>query len=194
MTDVEIINQQITSFGKNLREEPLYRIVWSDYQTELRYGRFREFFGKIFLREIVGTKEVPKYNFISERWILERWFPPEQVYNPEIPMSAQGSYEPIYVFQDKFGGYLHPNQRVTEIIIGRAEHPIRKTPEERKTEEEEREEKEIQYYMDYLEVSPITNALHMKEAVGFDPRNLMQPSPEAQEFYKKVEKIKEEVN
>jgi len=167
MTDVESINQQLQLHGLNLKGEPLYRIVWSDFQTEMRYGRFREFFQRIFLREFVGTKEVPKYNFLKERWILERWLPPELVYTPELPLSSQGSYEPIYVFQDKNGNYLPPILKAAEFVIGRAEHPTHTTPEERMNEKDEIERKEIEHYMDALEVSPITNALHMKEAVGY---------------------------
>lgn len=169
MTDVEQINERLKAFGLS-PSGALYRIVWSDFQTELRYGVFREHFGEIFMREIKGVKEVPKYSFLLERWVLERWFPPEIVFSPELPNSAQGSYEPIYVFQDKKGNYLPPVERVAEIIIHRAENPIHITPEERVTEQEEKERKEIEFFEDYLEVSPITNALHMKEAVGFSPR------------------------
>lgn len=167
MTDVYSINQQLQLHGLNLKGEPLYRIVWSDFQTEIRYGRFREFMGKLFLREFIGTKEVPKYNFLSERWVLERWLLPELVYTPELPGSSQGSYEPIYVFQDKHGNYLPPNLKAAEFVVSRAEHPVHTTQEERMNEKDEIERKEIEFYMDALEVSPITNALHMKEAIGY---------------------------
>jgi hypothetical protein len=103
MTDVEILNQYLKAHGVNDFGQPLYRVVWSDFQLEHRRGVFRDFIGKIFLREFVGVKEVPKYNFIKERWILERWFPPSMAWHPELPDSSQGNYEPLYVFQDRLG-------------------------------------------------------------------------------------------
>src|SRR5229473_604785 len=119
MTEVETINDHLKQYGLNDFRQPLYRIVWSDYQTEHRRGIFREFLGKTFLREFIGIKEVPKYNYILERWILERWFPGNMTYCPEIPESISGSYEPIYVFQDKFGNFLPVNLKVAELIVAR---------------------------------------------------------------------------
>jgi hypothetical protein len=167
MTDVEILNQYLKAHGVNDFGQPLYRVVWSDFQLEHRRGVFRDFIGKIFLREFVGVREVPKYNFVKERWILERWFPPSMAWHPELPDSSQGNYEPFYVFQDRHGNYLEPIKRVCDKLIHRAEHPVHRTEQERINEQMEQEDKQAEEDADYFEISPITNALHMKEAVGY---------------------------
>jgi len=167
MTDVDYINKVLALSGKNDFGQPLYRVVWSDYQLEKRKGVFRDFLGKVFLREYVGVREVPKYNYLKERWILERWLPPSIAWSPELPDSSQGSYEPIYVFQDKFGNFLQANLKVAQLIVDRAETPTHVTPEERMAEKDEIDEKEVQFYMDYLDTSVIQNALHMKDGVGY---------------------------
>lgn len=167
MTEIEMINSNLAKVRKNELGLPAYRIVWSDSQQEMRRGTFREFVGNIFIRETVGIREVPKYSYIKERWILERWAPPDVAFTPEIPGTQFGSFEPIYVFQDKNGNYLPPNLKVAEFLVKLAETPTRVTAEERIAEEMAKEEKEIEFFEDYLEVSPITNALHLGEAVGY---------------------------
>jgi hypothetical protein len=92
---------------------------------------------------------------------------PDVACNPEIPESQWGSYEPIYVFQDKNGKALELNLKVCEFIVSRAEKPTHITAEERVQELLDKEDAEVKFYEDYLEVSPITNALHLGEAVGY---------------------------
>jgi hypothetical protein len=166
----DTINLRLKDSGTNLTDQPLYRLVWSDNELEFRRGIFREFVGNIFVRETVGVKQVPKYSYIKARWILERWIPPDACYNPEIPNSQWGSYEPIYVFQDKNGNSLPFSEKVVYFIITLAEKKTRVTPEERLAESLAKEEAEINEYLESLEISPITNALHMKEAVGYSPK------------------------
>jgi hypothetical protein len=160
-----VINSRLGDQGRNLFDQPLYKLVWSDNETELRRGVFREFIGSIFVRETIGVKQVPKYNYLPNRWILERWCPPEIAFNAELPNSRWGSYEPIYVFQDKFGNPLPFSEKVVFFIISLAEKSTRVTPEERMTEAQEKENKEIEEYVDSLEISEISNALHLKEAI-----------------------------
>ena len=167
MTDIDIINEKLKEHGLNLFDAPLYRVVWSDTQLERRRGVWRVMFGEIFLREETGVREVPKYNYILERWILERWFPPTMAWNPELPDSSQGDYIPLYVFQDKHGNPLPVVEKVVTRIIHMAENPVHITEEQRIQELKDKEDKEVEEYMDALEISPITNALHMKEAVGY---------------------------
>src|SRR5271157_1912208 len=104
-------------YGTNLKGQPLFRIVFSDAQTEKRLGTYNEFYGKIFLRTIYGVREVPKYPHIKGRYILERWCPPEVAYTPEIPETHDGSYEPVYVYQDANGDSLPVIESFTHEII-----------------------------------------------------------------------------
>ena len=61
------------SYGRTVTGKTKFRIVWSEDITEHRKGQFNEFYGKIFLRTIIGIRELPKYNYIHNRYILEGW-------------------------------------------------------------------------------------------------------------------------
>lgn len=133
MTEVERINKYLVeSFGATLQGKPLWRLVWSDKQFEYRHGTFHEFWNDIFLRSETTTKLRPKYSHVKERWILERYFPSEFTQCAELPeASLAGSYEPIYVFQDKEGNYLAPNLRVVDFFIRMAEKSPRVSQKQR---------------------------------------------------------------
>lgn len=102
---------------------PLFRLVWSDDQHENRFGTFKEFYGKIFIREVTETRLVPKYPHVKHEWILERWFPPEIAYNRELPDSIRGSYEPVQVFRHENGSSVPVTERIVEEIIWTLFHP-----------------------------------------------------------------------
>lgn len=168
--DVATINKHLKKYGVNFHGDPLYRVVWSDDQLELRRGTFNEWYGHIFIREYTGVARVPKYSYLSKRWVLERWIPPSLAYNEELVESRQGSYEPLYVFEDKNGNPLPLALRPIELIISfldRKEPPGHK----RALIQEWIDNKERaadQFIEDALSPSPIQNALHMKEGIGYD--------------------------
>lgn len=144
------------------------RLVWSDDALELRFGNFNEFYGSIFLRNFTGVKEVKKYPWVKSRWVLERWYPPSVAYNPEIPESVKGSYEPIYIFQDRHDKPLPLSLRVVELIC---EHMFNRPPEREQIKEGHelqevaRDRDETNHLEDGLEMSVISNQLHQGEAV-----------------------------
>lgn len=115
--NISRLNRFLFSQGLTLEGKALYRLVWSDTETEFRKGTFREFYGKIFLREFNGVREVKKYNYIHERWILEKWAPGNLTANRETPNSSNGDYIPVYVFEDSKGNYLPPNRKVLDFIL-----------------------------------------------------------------------------
>jgi|ERR1035437_4046659 hypothetical protein len=165
---IEKINDWLKEFGgENPQAEPFFRIVWSNDQYEIRNGEFNIFSGMLFLRTEIGDKLVRKYNYIHERWILEKWFPQSLVRNTETPAVTNGDYEPFYVFQDKNGNYLFPTLKVVEFIFYSMMHGKPSTEQEILTEMKIKEDKEIQTFMDMIDTSPIGNALRMKEAVGY---------------------------
>lgn len=114
------INSNLKSkFGTNFRGDSLFRVSWSDSQTEIRKRDYEEFSqnGAIFLRHVHATEECKKYPLIKQRWILEKWVPPSYCYTDEIVSAREtGSYECIYIFQDKEGYFLPLNRRVSELI------------------------------------------------------------------------------
>jgi hypothetical protein len=98
-------------------DQPLMRLVWSDDMHELRRGTFTDFdvHGNP-IRTYTKLETVLKYSYIKERWILEKWAPPEHVLNPELPESHKGSYEPVYVFEDFRGNSLLLNLKVAQMV------------------------------------------------------------------------------
>lgn len=166
--DKDTINKYLTRWGKTLQGDPIMRLVWSDEMLELRFGTFNDYHGSIFLRQFTGVREVPKYPWVKSRWVLERWYPPNIAYNPELPESVKGSYEPVYVFQDRHDKALPLSLRVVELIC---EHMFNCPPDKEsikeghEQEEARRDKAETNYLEDGLEMSVISNQLHQGEAV-----------------------------
>lgn len=148
---------------------PKFKLVWSDNETELRKGEFNEFYGSIFLRSFSGIKEVPKYSYIQERWILEMWIP---YANKELPESEnKGTYEPFWVFSDKKGNYLRPTMKAVQFLVEftqkTARVPSMTRASELREEDQIQLDKEIAEFMDRLDTSPLLNSLEMRDAVGY---------------------------
>ena len=167
MTDAEYINHWLMDQDKTRNNEPKYRLVWSDDQREYRHGTFNDFYGEIFLRSVTEVRFVPKYSYISERWILEKWIPPERAMHPELPESYKGSYEVFYVFEAADGSYLKPTRKVVEFIINADRREIGKlTPEERRDWYAQQEVKQRQADIDSLgDSTALVSLLHNREAI-----------------------------
>jgi hypothetical protein len=139
------LNKWLEGYGF-IRNEPMYRLVWSNDIMEYRYGQFRDFAGSIFLREVWETRLTRKYNYIHDKWILEGFSP--DAFSQEIPGSERGDYVPIYVFQDRKGGSLPVTRRVLEFLIGALNGRIEKDKIPSKEYLEEKEVKEMEEEMD----------------------------------------------
>lgn len=147
---MEFINKEIERYGRNLFGQPNWKISWSEDLTEIRTGVFNDFVGDIFLRTTRGPRRVRKYNYIFERWILERFIPGELAHNPEIPESGNGTYEPVYVFEDGNGNYLQPTLKVVEFLIQYAERGHKMTEQELVNDLKAKEEREIEQILQAL--------------------------------------------
>ena len=164
--EVNTINSKlIQQFGKTLDNKAKFRIIWSDEQFEYRTGTFNEFYKTLFLRTTKGVKQVPKYNYIKSRWILELYNSP--IGDPNI-MDYNG-YEPLYVFENAHGNPLPPRLTVCQIIIQHFLTPM--IAAEKKSIWESIDKKELQKDIDYFkdvieEESPyISTMLHVGEAI-----------------------------
>ena len=161
------INKYLKQFGLTENGKPRYRLVWSDDQLEHRRGEFNEFYGHVLLRTTIGVREVPKYPFVQHRWVLECWVPPHASFNSELPNACNGTYEPLYVFEDSEGLKLPLCLSAVELIMGVMTRP--RSAATRRNEQDDREaardKTEQANIEDELEVSCITNALHMKEGI-----------------------------
>lgn len=119
MQDVDAINEKLLLYyGRELDGRPRYRVVWSTNQLEKRKGEFNEFYGSIYLRTFYGVKEVPKYPFDRDRWIVEKLF---YINNPELFSNRPGSYEPVYVLKGPNGEFLPLNWRAVDMVVSFAE-------------------------------------------------------------------------
>lgn len=163
------INRFLHTFGEWKDKEPKFRLSWSEDQRELRTGEFDVHANGIFLRTETGTREMAKYPYLRERYILEQWYPPELSFCPELPNSQYGSYEPIYVFEDGNGNRLPLNMKVVEMIM----HAKFNQSESQKdkdcrmrADQDIKDKKEVEYFEDALELSSdIMSNLHFGEGI-----------------------------
>lgn len=169
--NINEINRKLAlHYGFNLVGQPYFRLAFSDNQFEKRFGTYAEYYGKIFLREFKGLREVHKYNYIKGKWILERWIPPVYSHTPEIPETSQGSYEPIFVFQDDQGKALPISEEWIDKVIWNLLHPPLPghSASELRTQDDLAMEKEIDLHKMVLEEQGRTwigHRLHSREAI-----------------------------
>lgn len=102
MDDISTLNNKLKKiYGVHEDGRPYFRLSWTSTQSEKRFGTFREFYGKIFLREYDGVAEKLKYPWCKDRWVLEKLTFPMRMYkywSPELIGVENGSYEPVWVF------------------------------------------------------------------------------------------------
>jgi hypothetical protein len=127
--DSKIINDFLKGHTKvPLTDKPIFKLVWADEEYELREGTYaiRDPKTTAIIAYAKKVDRVRKYGYIQERWILEQWYPPEVCQAGELPDAChEGSYEPIFVFEDKFRRALPLNKLVVEIIVSRLGAPTR---------------------------------------------------------------------
>lgn len=151
--DIQNLNKLLEKkHGSAFKNKPWYRICWTDNETEKRVGVFNDFYGKIFVRQFQGMREVRKYEGpdYRERWVLEKLV---FVNNPEVwDLAGAGSYEPIWVFRSPGGGYQKPIYRSVDFIIGMLNRPKEYISEKQLDDsEDEKLEAETSSIRDMLE-------------------------------------------
>lgn len=117
MENVKVINKFLEStYGRAQDNSPKFRLVWSEDLFEARKGLFGE------LAVFEEVKKVPKYSYLTDRWILEIYvlaypeiFGRAIEAKKDIVQSSDG-YEPLRVFQTKKGEYLKPDLEICKII------------------------------------------------------------------------------
>lgn len=168
MERIDTLNERLADrFGKYLDGRPFYRLVWTTDQVEKRRGTFNEYYGSIYLRtEVNVIKEVPKYYIGRDRWALEKLM--FSIHNPELVEAQNGSYEPIYIFQDKNGNYLHPIWPVLEYIVKAAEGMIgeKLQPSDYKEADAKALAQEIEYFEQEIENEASLFAFKDSVAIG----------------------------
>lgn len=152
MEHVERINKILKeSFGLSETNEPRFRVVFSTGLIEKRSGTFREFYGPIFLCEVEGTREVPKYQYARDRYIFEICLPYKRVYE-EIKQGD--NYEPLFTFEDEKGEFALPSlelsMQIAQTYIKNITEYKRKTEKQYLDDEMKLVEKDYKAIYEYL--------------------------------------------
>jgi len=115
---IDTINSQLKNeFGVDtVSGIPIYRVVWSDDQFEKRMSKYTTNGIELLHPQLI---EMPKYRqWIKHKYILERLSFVEVDTGENNQMTVNKlSYEPIWTFQDKDGGYLPPRWDICKLII-----------------------------------------------------------------------------
>ena len=149
-------------YGSAFDGRARWRLVWSEEQTEKYSGEREVWVHGIFLRQEKGLREVKKYGYLKDRFVLERLVYMEV---PDLPESSNGHYEPVYVFQTKDLQYLEPNLLVCEMVINWLLYRKIDKILDWENEEKKKEALELQSYFDFFEESDTALALRIGEGV-----------------------------
>lgn len=144
--DIEMINNDLLSRFGRINDMQKFRVVWSDSQIETRKTSFVNGIHLLYPQAI----EVKKYEYIKERWVMEKWVPHN--YHDEIISLNGGTYEPIWTFQTNNGTALRPIWKAAELIALAAEGKFfeRRTEKMDSAEHEAAIEKEAEEFEDML--------------------------------------------
>lgn len=115
-SEVHEINRQLREhYGAdaNDRDSPIWRVVWSDDQIEKRYTDYDDHGNRLLFPKV---SELPKYQWIRERWILERLVLVPEINSNEM-LGKKVSYECLYIFETQQGVYLPPNFNASKFVI-----------------------------------------------------------------------------
>lgn len=118
MDDLGINKYLLDTYGTTPEGLPWFRLIWSTGITEKRYSEFHDYSGDIFIRAVREVREVLKYPFAQDRWVIERIRPiNQQALEAGLRSDVPYSYEEVYIFQDKQGNFLPLSQSVAEAAI-----------------------------------------------------------------------------
>jgi hypothetical protein len=163
MTDIEYYNEKlILLFGKEpTTNQPKYRLVRSELQTEKRYGSYDVLTQEtgIWLGVKQGLVEIKKYWYMKDCWLLERVEPNT---NRKDILYDKFTYEPLYPFLDKDDNPLPVNWRLLEFMLGqleRAERRVFKTESDHHAEEEKKMQEESEKVYGILDAPDPTKPL-----------------------------------
>lgn len=108
---------------------PIYRIVWSADELEVRKGMFSEFYGHIFIRQYTAVKQIKKYwNYTKPRWVFEKLVFIAGVQalkemESELVECRNGTYEPIWSFIDSKDNPLPVVWEIVEYMVWKLQNP-----------------------------------------------------------------------
>lgn len=94
-----------------------WRVVWADDQYETVKGVFSHYDenGRLLSTQ-AGVAQVRKYEYIHEKFVLERIMPVGMLNRDEL-VGNEWSYEPVFTFEDGNGNFLPPLKDVCKLVI-----------------------------------------------------------------------------
>ena len=149
-TYVQDINEKLVKYFGSQEGHPNFRLAWTTSETEKRFGEFDEYYKgtDIFLRSFKGLREVSKYPFKPDRWVLEKFT--DATKNSELVENY--SYEPFWIFE-KDETYQEPVWKAVKFLVHKYlfEAKDKFTEKDIALKEQEEMDKEVDFYYDYFE-------------------------------------------
>jgi hypothetical protein len=115
MESIEILNSRLIDYYgiDSSTGQPMFRIVWANNETEKRLIEESDN-GVRFLYPVV--REVKKYPYLKDLYVLERLVVIPPVNQDELPASKL-SYEPIWAYRGVNGESQIPIWEATEFVV-----------------------------------------------------------------------------
>jgi len=194
-TTIDAINKRLHRDYRVLDGRPIYRIVWSGDQLEVRKGTFTDWYGSILIRqEYQAVREIKKYWYLQKPcWILEKLVFIQGVrdleeISKELVQIRNGSYETIYVFQDKNFNPLPVAWKVVDFIIFRLHNPVknlvRKEIDQRAEQIDEAEE--TAYFREQVDEKARSELFTFENAVSVSSRQVEFKRSRKMEYVEKT--------
>lgn len=153
---IEAINRKLFEQYRVLDGRPIYRIVWSADELEVRKGLFSEFYGHIFIRSYTAVKPIKKYwNYEKPRWVFEKlvFIAGNQALKEmetELVECRNGTYEPIYSFIDSKDNPLPVVWEMVDFIVYSLQNPGKPNPGLTEAAMLAEEAEEVKYFEEQL--------------------------------------------
>ena len=114
METLETLNERLKEYyGTAWNGMPIYRIVWSDDQLEMRLTDCDDKGVTLLFPEV---RELPKYrHYIKSKYLLEQLVELNEEAQNELKTKI--NYEPLWVYTDKNDNALPPKWEVTQFVI-----------------------------------------------------------------------------
>lgn len=171
--DIQEINRQLENhFGiDTVTGKPMWRVSWSTDQYEKRLTNYTDM-GLLLLTPEV--RELPKYQYCKDRWILEQLCLVPEANLSELPAQKQ-SYENMYTFEHGVtGGPIMPVFEACKFVIdvveaAKGKKSLRKYVDDEAQNPAEAKEKRIQQLTEELfgDESSILGRTITGEAVAY---------------------------
>jgi hypothetical protein len=156
---IDTLNKEMHQNFRVLDGRPIFRIVWSADQLEVRRGMTREYYGHIFIREYFSVEPRKKYwYFKNPCWVLEKliFIQGHQALKEiltEMVEAGNGVYEPVFPFVDKDFNPLPVSAPVVDVVIWHLLNPAKKLSASQLEDVRMRlEDEEVKYFEEELGV------------------------------------------